>query len=150
MAEYEGYTGVWRKLKSGAAIFIRDGEDIKKAVRRNFNSKKLIEKSKEISSKEDRAFKFEQAAKKDKMIAFREHGELSDKYDEAVRTELAWKKEQARLRQERYDVNDEHQRVISRNQFGIDIKKDQFNRLKEVGQVSKNQADYENSYLKIQ
>ena len=35
MAEFEGYTGVWRRLKSGAAIFIRDGEDIKSAIRRN-------------------------------------------------------------------------------------------------------------------
>lgn len=54
MAEYEGYTGVWRRLKSGAAIFIRDGEDIKSAIRRNYNSQKLIEKRKEIIEKEDR------------------------------------------------------------------------------------------------
>lgn len=139
--EYEGYKGVWRRLKSGAAIFIRDGEDIKSAVRRNYNSQKLENKKKEILNRDYQAFEKEQSARNDKMIAFREKGELSKAYEEASSRERSYKQEQDRLRQERYNVEDEQQRVTARNRFGMQIKKDQVEQLKKVGNVKQNLSD---------
>ena len=139
--EYQGYTGVWRRLKSGAAIFIRDGEDIQKAVRRSFNSQKLTQKRKEIIEKEDDAFQFEQQAKRNKLMAFREKGELSKDYEEAYSRERSYKQEQDRLRQERYNVEDEQQRMTARNRFGMQIKKDQVDQLKKVGNAKQNLSD---------
>lgn len=145
--EYQGYTGVWRRLKSGAAIFIRDGEDIRKAVKRNFEDTKNKERLRKIADEDDRAFEREQQARKERMKAFREKGELSDEYNKADMDIRSAKDEQDRLRNERYRVEDEAQKTRFKNEFGIKVNPAQVEQLKKIGQVQKNTADLENSII---
>ena len=145
--EYQGYTGVWRRLKSGAAIFIRDGEDIRKAARRNFEDKKNKARLKEIADKDDKAFEKEQQAKKERMKAFLEKGELSEEYNTADKAVRDAKDEQDRLRNERYKVEDEAQKTRFKNEFGIKVNQNQVEQLKEFGRINKNTADLENSII---
>lgn len=141
MAEYEGYTGVWRRLKSGAAIFIRDGEDIKKAVRRNFNSNKMREKADALIDKEsDLTHKLYSSREKKDML-LKEKGELSKEYADAEVMEKTYKRERDNTYYERMEIEDNIRKLGSINRKGFNIKQEQANRLKEVGNTKKSLAD---------
>lgn len=141
MAEFEGYTGVWRRLKSGAAIFIRDGEDIKKAVRRNFNGDKATQKLREYDKKDYEAFEREQQARRDLGKVLKEKGELSADYEKVLKTMKQAKAEQNKIYNEKHDYINEMQDLARKQEQGLKIKQEQANRLKEVGNTKKSLAD---------
>lgn len=146
--EFEGYTGVWRRMKSGAAVFIRDGEDIKTAVRRNFNSKKMESKRKELIDKESDLYRKTNEYRKKTRDTFEEKGELSQEFADAQKMHetYARARENATLDRSAYEY--EMDKVETRNKKGIRIKQDEVDTLKQVGNVEKNIADLENSVIR--
>lgn len=139
--EYQGYTGVWRRLKSGAAVFIRDGEDIKTAVRRNFNDEKMHKKRMELIEKESNLTKKrdEYSDKADALL--REKGELSEEYEDAKALRDAYLKARNNAYAERMEHEQKALDVRMKNIKGIKIKQDEFDAIKKSGMTPKQKAE---------
>lgn len=138
--EYQGYTGVWRRMKSGAAVFIRDGEDIKTAIRRNFNGDKATQKLREYDKKDYEAFEREQHARSELNKALREKGELSSDYEKALKTMKEAKTEQTKIYNEKHDYINEMQDLARKQEQGIKIKQNEFDAIKKSGMTPKQKA----------
>lgn len=154
----QGNSGVWITSR-GRHIFIRDGETLAQSLNRT-------RQSKSFDSDYDGRFKSKQFKRIDKAVedeydykekvnklknerkeAKQKYGELSSQYKEKNDEYYKALKEYKELGVKNAIDEEREDDTFDNNKFGLKIRQSQLDRLKEVGNVEQNRADYENAYL---
>lgn len=134
----EGFSGVWRTIR-GAHVFIRDGEDLDSAIKRNEKFKKsLADIEKEYKEKRKQKVEERQNAFREMRSARDEYGELSEEFDKKQKEYFKQSDELAELdaqkRLDRHEVTRREMNTMS--QEGMKVKSEQLENLKNAGKIS--------------
>lgn len=139
-----GETGVIRRMKGGYAIFISDSKfnkDYKKDKTPSYKrDTELNKKITNLDNKRKNLAVDEEVTMRYSSEMSKKYGELSDEYNNS-------RKDLNSIRNNIRDVENQRDKLIAqrnevetKNQFGLSIKKEQADRLRQVGQVEKNKT----------
>lgn len=161
--KYDDSEGVWRTI-GGRRVFIRNGQSLSNAMIASgkFKGMKGVQKDNTPSYKKDTEInhdikhlegQIENTRKENERLnkirakAYRDEGELSDAYQEAER-ELDHNAEYIRRRENDISILESRRNQIQNlNEFGLGLKPDQVQALRNVGNIERNQDVFENAYI---